>query len=210
MHRILALAVAFSSITLSSAFAHHPLGGEVPQTMLHGFLSGVGHPVIGFDHFAFVVAIGLIAAFHKQRVIMPVGFVLGTMAGTLMTISAIVLPFAELVITASVILAGVIAMRGKHTSIAPMTMGAAVIGLFHGWAYGGAVIGAEATPLIAYLAGFGLIQMVIALTAGYVAFNMWKATSPASLHPRLAGALMAGVGVAYMVELVEGLVFPAM
>ncbi|MBT6567262.1 MAG: HupE/UreJ family protein [Candidatus Puniceispirillum sp.] len=210
MHRILALAVAFSSITLSSAFAHHPLGGEVPQTLIHGFLSGVGHPVIGFDHFAFVVAIGLIAAFHKQRMILPAGFVLGTMAGTLMTISALVLPFAEVVITASVIVAGVIAMRGKLTSVVPITAGAAVNGLFHGWAYGAAVIGAEATPLIAYLAGFGLVQMAIALFVGYVAANMWKATSAASLQPRLAGALMAGVGVAYMVELVEGLIFPAM
>ena len=210
MHRILTLAVALSTITLSSAFAHHPLGGEVSQTLLHGFLSGVGHPVIGFDHFAFVVAIGLIAVFHKQRSMMPAGFVLGTMAGTLLTISSIVLPLAELVITASVIIAGVIAMRGKLTSVMPMTVGAAIMGLFHGWAYGAAVIGAEATPIIAYLAGFGLIQMVIALTAGYVAVNMWKATSAASLHPRLAGALMAGVGVAYMVELVEGLVFPAM
>ena len=210
MHRILALAVAFSSMALTSAFAHHPLGGDVPQTLLYGFLSGVGHPVIGFDHFAFVVAIGLIAAFHKQRAIMPAGFVLGTMAGTMMTVSAIILPFAELVITASVIIAGVIAMRGKLTSIVPMTMGAAVIGLFHGWAYGAAVVGAEATPIIAYLAGFGLVQMAIALLAGYVAVNMWKATSAASLQPRLAGALMAGVGVAYMVEMVEGLVFPAM
>lgn len=210
MHRILTLAVALSTITLSSAFAHHPLGGEVPQTLLHGFLSGVGHPVIGFDHFAFVVAIGLIAAFHKQRPMMPAGFVLGTMAGTLLTISSIVLPLAELVITASVIIAGVIAMRGKLTSVMPMTVGAAIMGLFHGWAYGAAVVGAEATPIIAYLAGFGLVQMAIALSVGYVAVNIWKATSSESLQPRLAGALMAGVGVTYMVEIVEGLVFPAM
>ncbi|MGB0689902.1 MAG: HupE/UreJ family protein, partial [Candidatus Puniceispirillum sp.] len=187
-----------------------PLGGEVPQTLLHGFLSGVGHPVIGFDHFAFVVAIGLIAAFHKQRTMMPAGFVLGTMVGTLLTISSIVLPLAELVITASVIIAGVIAMRGKLTSVMPMTVGAAIMGLFHGCAYGAAVVGAEATPIIAYLAGFGLVQMAIALSVGYVAVNIWKATSSESLQPRLAGALMAGVGVTYMVEIVEGLVFPAM
>ena len=210
MHRILALAVAFTSITLSSAFAHHPLGGEVPQTMLHGFLSGVGHPVIGFDHFAFVVAVGLIAAFHKQRMIMPAGFVLGTMAGTLMTISAIVLPFAELVITASVILAGAIAMRGKHTLIMPMTVGAAVIGLFHGWAYGAAVVGAEATPLLAYLAGFGVTQLLIAVGVGILAREIWKVTTANTLQPRLAGALVAGVGLAYLIENVEGMIFPGM
>jgi urease accessory protein len=52
--------------------------------------------------------------------------------------------------------------------------------------------------------------MAIAISVGYVAVNIWKATSSESLQPRLAGALMAGVGVTYMVEIVEGLVFPAM
>ncbi len=35
---------------ISPAFAHHPLGGEAPQTIANGLLSGVGHPIIGFDH----------------------------------------------------------------------------------------------------------------------------------------------------------------
>ena len=33
--------------------------------MLHGLLSGIGHPIIGFDHLAFVIAVGLIAAFNQ-------------------------------------------------------------------------------------------------------------------------------------------------
>lgn len=210
MTRIFAAAAAMILATANNAFAHHPLGGEVPQTMLHGLLSGIGHPVIGFDHLAFVIGVGLIAAFHKNRAVMPAGFVVGTMAGTMLTISAVTLPLAEIVITASVVAAGAVAMRGKLTEAMPATVIAAAAGLFHGWAYGAAVIGAETTPLLAYLVGFGAIQMAIALGTGLVAHRIWKSATVDALQPRLAGALVAGVGLAYLVENVEGMIFPGM
>ena len=210
MTRLFAAAAAMILATANSAFAHHPLGGEVPQTMLHGFLSGVGHPVIGFDHLAFVIGVGLIAAFHKNRVVMPAGFVVGTMIGTMLTLAAVTLPLAEIVITGSVVAAGIVAMRGKLTEMMPATVVAGAAGLFHGWAYGAAVVGAETTPLIAYLAGFGLVQMGIAIGTGMLAHKIWKSVSVDALQPRLAGALVAGVGLAYLVENVEGMIFPGM
>ena len=210
MTRLFAAAAAMILATANSAFAHHPLGGEVPQTMLHGFLSGVGHPVIGFDHLAFVIGVGLIAAFHKNRVVMPAGFVVGTMIGTMLTLAAVTLPLAEIVITGSVVAAGIVAMRGKLTEVMPATVVAGAAGLFHGWAYGAAVVGAETTPLIAYLAGFGLVQMGIAIGTGMLAHKIWKSVSVDALQPRLAGALVAGVGLAYLVENVEGMIFPGM
>ena len=45
-----------------AAMAHHMTGGEVPRSVLGGFLSGLAHPVIGPDHLAFILAVGLIAA----------------------------------------------------------------------------------------------------------------------------------------------------
>ena len=62
MNRIFATAAAITLTSAGTAFAHHPLGGMIPQNFMQGFLSGIGHPVIGFDHLAFVVAVGLIAA----------------------------------------------------------------------------------------------------------------------------------------------------
>lgn len=44
------------------AAAHHPFGGEAPKTLFEGLISGIGHPVIGFDHLALVIAAGLLAA----------------------------------------------------------------------------------------------------------------------------------------------------
>ena len=88
MTRIFTLAAAMILTMTGAAFAHHPLGGMTPQTALHGFLSGVGHPVIGFDHLAFVIGIGLIAAFHRARLVMPAAFVGGTVGGTLLMLAA--------------------------------------------------------------------------------------------------------------------------
>ena len=210
MTRILIIAATMLFATLSSAFAHHPLGGEVPTTAMHGLLSGIGHPIIGFDHLAFVIAVGLIAAFQSNRLVMPLGFVAGTVAGTMLTLAAVTLPLAEIVITGSVVGAGAVAMRGKSACLLPSTLLAALAGLFHGWAYGAAVVGAEATPLLAYLAGFGVTQLLIAVGVGILAREIWKVRSVNALQPRLAGALVAGVGLAYLIENVEGMIFPGM
>ena len=48
--------LAFSGVP---AFAHHLMGGHTPATFGEGILSGLGHPVIGLDHFAAVVAVGV-------------------------------------------------------------------------------------------------------------------------------------------------------
>ena len=42
------------------AIAHHPMGGNTPSTLWEGLLSGVGHPIIGFDHLAFIVAMAFV------------------------------------------------------------------------------------------------------------------------------------------------------
>lgn len=210
MTRILALAAAITLTCAGAAFAHHPLGGMTPQNFMQGFLSGIGHPVIGFDHLAFVVAVGLLAAFHANRIVMPALFVVGTVAGTALTLAAVTLPLAELVITGSVIAGGAVAMRGKVTDLKLAGGLGAGAGLFHGWAYGAAVVGAEATPIAAYLLGFGMIQMVIALGVAIFAKRIWKSLDASALQPRLAGAVIAGVGLTYIVEIVEGAVFATM
>jgi urease accessory protein len=210
MTKFFAVAAAMILTTTTAAMAHHPLGGMTPTSFSEGFLSGLGHPVIGFDHLAFVIAVGLIAAFHRNFVLMPVAFVAGTLAGAMLTLAAVTLPFAEIVITGSVIAAGVVAMRGRATDLRVAGCIAVLVGLFHGWAYGATIVGAEATPIIAYLAGFGMIQMAIAIGVAMMVNRIWKSLDAGALQPRLAGAAIAGVGVSYLVEIVEAVVFPAM
>ena len=210
MIKMITLSISFLSAFADNAFAHHPLGGVVPETMLHGLLSGLGHPVIGFDHFAFILAIGFLATFQSHRLAIPFGFVVGTFIGTFLTLAAVELPYAELFITLSVLFAGIAVMRGKLMAAMPVFVMISIAGLFHGWAYGAAIVGAEATPLIAYLFGFGSVQLALIFGVGFVTRQIWKATSIVELQPRLAGALLAGVGLTYLVEHVESFVFTGM
>src|ERR1044071_6160591 len=54
-----ALSVIPLFLMTASASAHHVMGGKMPTTFAEGFLSGLGHPVIGPDHLAFLLAIGV-------------------------------------------------------------------------------------------------------------------------------------------------------
>src|SRR4029079_3911091 len=57
------------------AFAHHVMGGRMASTFGGGLVSGLGHPVIGIDHFAAVVAIGCLAAAGSNGVALVIGYI---------------------------------------------------------------------------------------------------------------------------------------
>ena len=76
--------LAFTAFASAApALAHHPLGGSLPTNFWHGFLSGIGHPVIGIDHLAFIIAVGIASAFLKDRYLMPAVFIAATVVGCL-------------------------------------------------------------------------------------------------------------------------------
>ena len=51
-----ALLAAFTAaLAADPALAHHMMGGRMPATFGEGLLSGLGHPIIGLDHFAALV-----------------------------------------------------------------------------------------------------------------------------------------------------------
>ena len=200
------LAVAMAA----PAAAHHPLGGGTPTTAWHGLLSGIGHPVIGFDHLAFIIAVGIASAFVGLRYIAPAIFVAATVVGCLLALSIGALPQLEMMISASVALIGILLLSGRSfPSVGYMAL-FAVAGILHGGAYAGAVVGAEATPIVAYLLGFGLAQYIIAAVMTFITLRTWQAASAIDLKPRLAGAFIAGVGMTFLIEHIEALAFPGM
>ena len=192
----LSLAAAFALLS-TSAFAHHPMGGKTPSTMTEGLLSGIGHPVLGLDHLAFVVAVGIAAVALGSRFVLPLFFIAATLAGTGLHLMAINLPLVEFVIAASVAAAGLLIASGKKLPLAVFAALFAVAGLFHGHAYGEAIFGAETTPVVAYLAGFGVTQYAISVVAGTVVYDLiGKAQSFVSNVPaRVAGGMVAGAGL---------------
>ena len=79
--------------------------------------------------------------------------------------------------------------------------------LFHGWAYGKAIIGAEAAPLLSYLFGFGLTQCIIALLVSWTALKMWQTQSSQNFQPRIAAGVCLGIGITFFTDQIEGLAF---
>lgn len=213
IHRSHALRVAACAgpLLLAStcaALAHHMMGGKLPQTFGQGLLSGVGHPIIGVDHFAFVVAVGITAALAGRLWALTLAFVAGSLAGCLVHLAGFTLPVAEWVIAATVLLLGAIIATNRELPAPMLAALFAGAGLFHGWAYGESIFGAEQTPLIAYLAGFTLVQLAVAVLAGLV--TRWVITSDAArrMEVRLVGAAVVGIGLVLFVGHVEGALFP--
>ena len=187
-----------------AALAHHPFGGDAPTNAMQGFLSGLGHPVIGLDHLAFVITAGLLAAVMGRGLMVPVGFVVASMAGTGLHLMSVDLPAPEFVISASVLLFGALLAMKKPPQVAVVVGLAALAGLFHGYAYGEAVVGAGMDTVLAYLAGFAVIQMAIAVAAFWIAKQLAGRSEGSLLNLRFAGFTLAGVGVAFLSGVVLG------
>ena len=192
------LAAIATLLLATPALAHHPFGGEAPQTVLQGLLSGLGHPVIGLDHLAFVIAVGLLAAVLRRRTL-PIVFLLAAVVGTGLHLAELNLPAPEVVISGSVLLFGLLAVTRRQLNAPTVMASAALAGIFHGYAYGEAIVGAEPMPLMAYLAGFTLIQGAIAYTSYFLSQRSLNRDRSAGVIPvRQAGFAICGAGAAFL------------
>lgn len=210
MKTILSAGIAsFFTLISTAAFAHHPMGGKTPSTIGEGLLSGIGHPIIGLDHLAFVVAVGVAAIALGSRFMLPLFFIVATMVGTGLHVMSIGLPIVEVMIALSVVLVGFLVMSGRQIALPLVSALFAVAGLFHGHAYGEAIFGAEATPMVAYLAGFALTQYAIAIVAGTLVYNvLGKAHDfAANIPARMVGGMVAGAGMLIVGEQAIGAIF---
>ncbi|PSB00615.1 HupE/UreJ family protein [Merismopedia glauca] len=190
--------------------AHHALGGKLPSNFFEGFLSGLAHPIIGFDHFAFIVAVGAIAATKRQGVLIPILFVLTAMVGSILHLTGVNLPATELLVASSVLIFGILLGIKDSPKILVISALAALAGIFHGYAYAEAIFGAGTTPVAAYLTGFTTIQLLVA----FVAFWLGKAsiketTEGSSLSLRFAGWAIAGVGLSFLSTQIWAIILPS-
>lgn len=209
--KIIVSASAMVALTISPALAHHPLGGMPMETFAHGLLSGIGHPVLGFDHLFFIVLVGIAALYTGRPKLTPAAYIGAMLVGCLIMSLGAGLPAKELMIGLSLLVLGLIVLSGRALSLAPAVLIFAGFGLFHGSAFGESIAAQESTAgiavLIGYLIGLGLIQYGLALAAGWIARTLWNATEATAIHARLAGAVVAGVGLFLTLENLEGFVF---
>jgi urease accessory protein len=204
MRRNICLGLSLAAFTLTGgpAFAHHLMGGRVPATFGDGLLSGLGHPIIGLDHFAAVVAVGCLAAAHGSGAALAVGFVLAMIAGVTLHVHGTTVPGADMLVALTVIALGALMLRRRLMPAGGALALFALVGLVHGYALGESIAGAEPTPLYAYLIGLAFIQSAVALAAMSVA--RLSMIEPSRL--RLIGADIAGVGLAvFMQQVIPGM-----
>ncbi|MCB1800302.1 MAG: HupE/UreJ family protein [Gammaproteobacteria bacterium] len=184
-----------------AAFAHHPMGGATPETFTQGLLSGFGHPIIGIDHFAFLVVVALLSVTlsGRARYLVPAAFVVATVAGTLYHLGAADLPLTETVIALSVFGGGLAVLLKGSASALALAVLTGIAGVFHGYAYGESIIGAEATPLLSYLVGFSLIQYAIIVSGiKLVELIARRSEKLHGLAVRLGGLSTAAVGAVFL------------
>lgn len=192
--KVKALAVAAALLVLLPrlAWAHHFMDDQLPQTLAQGLLSGLGHPVIGVDHAAFIVAAGFLLAPIRGGLWGVLALILGSLLGAALHLAGFSLPAGEAAVALSVILAGGLVMSARRIALTWMAAGLALAGLLHGHAYAESIFGAEPAPLLAYLAGFSLIQFGVA-SAALLTHRRLMSTDGSRVR-RLSGALGAVVG----------------
>jgi urease accessory protein len=149
--------------TLSLAFAPM-LAHAHPGHGVHGFSSGLAHPVHGLDHVLAMIAVGIWAAQLGGRAkwLVPASFVSVMAIGGALGMAGVAMPFAEQGILASVLILGVLIAAAVRL---PLAASMGIVGLFalcHGHAHGLEMPG-TATGL-AYGAGFVIATALLHAT----------------------------------------------
>jgi urease accessory protein len=163
-----------------------------------GFVSGVLHPILGFDHLAAMVAVGLWGAFLGMPAIwiLPVVFPLVMAFGGALGIAGVPLPGVEFWIAGSAVVLGVCVALALR---APLWVAAVMVGafaVFHGHAHG-TELPRAADPL-AYAAGFVLATGALHLCG--IAIGMLSKHPTGQYAVRIGGVGIAAVGMAFLIR----------
>lgn len=158
MTRVLGLSGAVVLLAASAGFAHT---GEAAGG---GFVTGFLHPILGWDHVAAMVAVGLWGAFLGAPAIwlLPVTFPLVMAVGGALGVAGVPIPGIETGIAASGLVMGLAILLAFRPPLVLAAIVVAFFAIFHGHAHG-TEMPLAASPL-AYAAGFvigtGLLHLV--------------------------------------------------
>jgi len=183
-------------VAATPASAHHVMGGRTPATFLEGFLSGLGHPIIGPEHLAFLLALGIIVGTAGLNLALPVLYGAAIAIGVALHVSGMSIPAPETLVALSVLLAGALVLSMRPLPVLAWALLFAVAGIFHGYAFGESIYGAERTPFAAYLLGLVLIQSALTVGIALLARRLHARST------RIAGGAIALLGIAALAGLV--------
>jgi len=161
-----------------------------------GFATGFLHPILGWDHVAAMVAVGLWGAFLGLPAIwlLPVTFPLVMALGGAAGAAGLPLPAVETGIAVSALAIGLAVAFAARPPLWVAALIVAVFAVFHGHAHGAEMPGAI-NPL-AYAAGFvvgtGLLHL-----AG-IGFGLLTRTAAGTVAVRAAGGAIAVAGAGFL------------
>ena len=191
MFKLLVLALFFFPFFALSA--HHPTGGETPQGFSSGLLSGLAHPILGIEHLFFLIAIGLLTSYgvrsKKEIFLLPSTFILPSLLGALFQAKGPVFLLEDLFASLTLFTVGLLCIFYRKAVSTLLFSVFLLGGLAHGLVYGEFMVGAEPSPLGAYLLGLALIQTL--LCAG---FCLLMRPFLNSFHPKRTAFVLKAFG----------------
>lgn len=161
-----------------------------------GFVAGFTHPILGWDHVAAMVAVGLWGAFLGAPAIwiLPVVFPLVMAFGAVAGILGIPIPAIETGIAASALVLGVMIVFAVKP---PIWLCAVIVGAFaiiHGYAHGTEL--PSTVNAFAYAVGFVISTGLLHLIG--IAFGLLVRWPAGQLAVRGVGGLIAFAGIAFL------------
>ena len=187
--KLLALA-ALLAFPASAALAHE---GAVAGG---GFLTGFLHPILGWDHVAAMVAVGLWGAFLGAPAIwlLPVTFPLVMALGGALGVAGVPVPGIETGIAASALIIGLAVLMAWRP---PLMVAAVIVGffaVFHGHAHGQEM--PQAASPLAYAAGFVIGTGFLHLAG--ISLGLFTASERGALAVRGLGGVIAAAGLGFL------------
>jgi urease accessory protein len=193
MSKHIFLATAIWLLLGTSLWAHEDAG------MAGGFISGLTHPLFGFDHVVAMIAVGLWGAFLGSPAlwILPVVFPVVMAFGGALGVLGVEIPLVETGIAASAVVLGLMVALALRPKIAIAAVIVGAFAIFHGHAHGTEL--PEAASPLAYSIGFMISTGLLHLAGiGFGHFTRWP---QGILAVRAGGGAIALVGVGFLTGL---------
>ena len=188
---VLLIALAISFIP-STVYAHE--GGNLP---LGGFLSGLVHPVLGYDHLLAMLSVGILSAQIGGRAIwtVPATFVSVMAIGGVLGLIDIGISITEIGIAFSLVILGSIIASERRLPIVLAMIGVGFFAIFHGYAHGTEM--PQTAEPVAYAFGF-LTGTALIHIAGVLVGDISKRYQRGPQVLQVGGGLIAIVGLLFV------------
>ena len=186
-------------IGLATIAALAATGGEAHEvdTAGAGFVTGFLHPILGWDHVAAMVAVGLWGAFLGAPAIwvLPVAFPLVMAVGGALAVAGVPFPAVELGIAVSALVIGLMVALAQKPPLWTAALIVAFFALFHGHAHG-AEMPTAANPTayaVGFVIGTGLLHL-----AG-IALGLLVGSQAGRMAVRGVGGVIAAAGLFFTI-----------